>query len=134
MANIAFKGIALAAALALGGVSDPAPAEAHSKAGAVAAGIAIGAIIAGTAAHHHRHHHHPRYRHHHRHYYYYGPVPRYYVPVPPPAAYYPPPPYYSYAPAPWTPEWYAYCASKYRSFDPRTGTYQPYHGPRRLCR
>ena len=30
--------------------------------------------------------------------------------------------------------WYRYCENKYRSFDPRSGTYQPYHGPRRLCR
>ncbi len=47
----------------------------------------------------------------------------------------PPPPPAGYGrPAPWTPDWYAYCSSKYRSFDPRSGTYQPYHGPRRLCR
>jgi hypothetical protein len=30
--------------------------------------------------------------------------------------------------------WYDYCASRYRSFDPRSGTYQPYNGPRQLCR
>ncbi|MEE2952789.1 MAG: BA14K family protein [Pseudomonadota bacterium] len=30
--------------------------------------------------------------------------------------------------------WYRYCAAKYRSFDARSGTYQPYHGPRRVCR
>ena len=30
--------------------------------------------------------------------------------------------------------WYRYCSNKYRSFDPRSGTYQPYHGTRRLCR
>ena len=41
---------------------------------------------------------------------------------------------YGGRPAPWTPEWYAYCNSKYRSFDPASGTFQPYHGPRRLCR
>ncbi|WP_026380992.1 BA14K family protein [Afifella pfennigii] len=39
-----------------------------------------------------------------------------------------------YAPEPWTPEWYVYCKSKYRSFDERSGTFQPYEGPRRLCR
>lgn len=33
-----------------------------------------------------------------------------------------------------SPEWYDYCASRYRSFDPRSGTYQPYNGPRRVCR
>jgi len=32
-----------------------------------------------------------------------------------------------------SPDWYAYCASKYRSFDASDGTFQPYHGPRRLC-
>jgi hypothetical protein len=41
---------------------------------------------------------------------------------------------YDAAPAPWSADWYAYCASKYRSFDPQTGTYQPYQGGRRLCR
>lgn len=44
------------------------------------------------------------------------------------------PRYVRYAAAPWTPEWYQYCASRYRSFDARSGTFQPYHGPRRLCR
>ena len=28
-------------------------------------------------------------------------------------------------------EW---CAARYRSYDVRTDTYQPYHGPRRVCR
>jgi hypothetical protein len=41
---------------------------------------------------------------------------------------------YDDRPAPWTREWYAYCTSKYRSFDPPSGTFQPYHGPRQLCR
>lgn len=53
--------------------------------------------------------------------------------------YHAPPPRYraprvNYAPAPWTADWYAYCASKYRSFDPRTGTYITYSGYERLCR
>ncbi|HDO52517.1 MAG TPA: BA14K family protein, partial [Rhizobiales bacterium] len=29
---------------------------------------------------------------------------------------------------------YNYCSQRYRSFDPRSGTFQPYNGPRRLCR
>ncbi len=29
--------------------------------------------------------------------------------------------------------WQAYCASKYRSFDPRTGTYLGYDGLRHPC-
>ena len=41
---------------------------------------------------------------------------------------------YDDRPAPWTQQWYAYCTSKYRSFDPASGTFQPYHGPRQLCR
>lgn len=31
-------------------------------------------------------------------------------------------------------DWYESCLARYRSFDPRTGTYQPNHGPRRVCR
>jgi hypothetical protein len=33
----------------------------------------------------------------------------------------------------WTPEWQAYCASKFRSFDPSTGTYLGYDGQRHFC-
>lgn len=50
------------------------------------------------------------------------------------------PVYYREAPAyyggvrPWTPAWYRYCSARYRSFDPRSGTFQPYDGPRQLCR
>ncbi|SDU27491.1 BA14K family protein [Stappia sp. ES.058] len=36
--------------------------------------------------------------------------------------------------AAWTPEWYAYCARKYRSFNPRTGYYLAYSGRYRFCR
>ena len=43
-------------------------------------------------------------------------------------------PAYHAGPQPWTAEWYQYCDLKYRSFDPASGTFQPYHGPRRLCR
>ncbi|MDP2621190.1 MAG: BA14K family protein [Hyphomicrobiales bacterium] len=41
---------------------------------------------------------------------------------------------YGDAPEPWTPEWYDYCDAKFRSFDPADGTFQPFNGPRRLCR
>lgn len=37
-------------------------------------------------------------------------------------------------PQPWTAQWYAYCAEKYRSFDRRTGSFVTYAGRRRLCR
>ncbi|NDW03465.1 BA14K family protein [Jiella sp. 40Bstr34] len=39
-----------------------------------------------------------------------------------------------YGPRPYTRAWYRYCNARYRSFDARSGTFQPYHGPRRLCR
>lgn len=39
-----------------------------------------------------------------------------------------------YAPAPWTPEWYSYCARTYPSFDPGSGTFIGYDGYRHLCR
>jgi len=32
-----------------------------------------------------------------------------------------------------SPSWYAYCASKYKSFDPATGTYLGYDGIRHAC-
>ena len=70
---------------------------------------------------------------------YYAPPPVRYAPPPPPRVYYapPPPPPVYYTPArsfaPWTPEWSAYCARKYRSFDPRSGTYITYRGEERFC-
>lgn len=42
--------------------------------------------------------------------------------------------YRASAPEPWTDEWFAYCEAKYRSFRASDGTFQPYNGPRRLCR
>jgi len=36
-------------------------------------------------------------------------------------------------PAAWSPAWYRYCASKYRTFRRSDGTFQPYRGGRRLC-
>ncbi len=35
---------------------------------------------------------------------------------------------------PFTPHWYAYCARKFKSFNPRTGTYLAYSGRYRYCR
>lgn len=34
---------------------------------------------------------------------------------------------------PWTPAWQDYCASRYRSFDPASGTYAGYDGNRHFC-
>lgn len=44
------------------------------------------------------------------------------------------PPTVYYAPGPAAdPNWIAYCSAKYRSFDPRTGTYLGYDGLRHPC-
>jgi hypothetical protein len=117
MPGFPFKTIALAAALAVGTLAMAEPAQARSRAPAIIAGIALGAVAAGVLTHSRRDYH-----------------PRSYYYAPPRRTYYAPPVSYSYRPEPWTPEWYAYCADRYRSFDPRDGTFQPYHGPRRLCR
>jgi hypothetical protein len=56
----------------------------------------------------------------------------YVVPPPPPA-----PVYYApagYGPPAWTPDWYTYCYSRYRSFNPNTGTFIGYDGYEHLCR
>lgn len=34
---------------------------------------------------------------------------------------------------PWTPEWYQYCDSRYRSFNARTGTFTGYDGAQHFC-
>lgn len=34
---------------------------------------------------------------------------------------------------PWSGDWYNYCASKFRSFDARTGYYTTYGGNKRFC-
>lgn len=36
--------------------------------------------------------------------------------------------------APFTPQWAAYCARKFKSFNPNTGTYLAYSGKYRFCR
>lgn len=59
-------------------------------------------------------------------------------PLPPPANYYPPAPYPGQVHGavgyqPWSPAWYQYCSSKFRSFNPSTGTYTTYRGEQRFC-
>lgn len=54
--------------------------------------------------------------------------------TPEPARVYSEPPVYAEAPEPWTDEWYDYCRSKFRSFNPETGRYKTYSGHYRLCR
>lgn len=47
------------------------------------------------------------------------------------------PPRVVYAPRgyePWSAAWYSYCESRYRSFDPRSGTFMGYDGRRHFCR
>jgi hypothetical protein len=34
---------------------------------------------------------------------------------------------------PWTPEWYAYCSDRYRSFNSRSGTFTGYDGQQHFC-
>ncbi|QKP78738.1 BA14K family protein [Methyloligella sp. GL2] len=51
---------------------------------------------------------------------------------PPPPAYYGPVGYA--APAAWSPDWYSYCSSRYRSFNPRTGYFMGYDGRAHFCR
>ena len=48
--------------------------------------------------------------------------------------YYHAPKVYYHAPVAWTPAWYTYCKTKYRSFDPHTGRFITYSGEWRLCR
>lgn len=57
---------------------------------------------------------------------------------PPPVNHYPPAPYpgHVHGPVgyqPWSPAWYQYCSSKYRSFNPSTGTYTTYRGVQKFC-
>lgn len=107
-------------------------------AAAAAAGLAAGAVIGGALSQ-------PRY-------YPYSPPSSVYIAPPRPQPYdpsvpvpntpiyagsYPPPPVV--APAPVAPvqgsaDWNAYCASKYRSFNPATGMYKGYDGQFHYCR
>ncbi|CAN7340020.1 BA14K family protein [Phyllobacterium sp. LjRoot231] len=42
-------------------------------------------------------------------------------------------PRYYGAAQPWSPGWYRYCANRYRSFDPETGTFRGYDGREYFC-
>ncbi|MGF0538701.1 BA14K family protein [Agrobacterium sp. ES01] len=62
-------------------------------------------------------------------------------PPPPPRAYRPAPVYANEYPSasyrgdlePWSPEWYRYCSDRYRSFNPRSGTFIGYDGRSHFC-
>lgn len=66
----------------------------------------------------------------------------YYAPPPPPRRVYyrqtyvyeQPAPVYRPALAPWSRSWYRYCSSRYRSFDPQSGTFVGYDGREHFCR
>ena len=34
---------------------------------------------------------------------------------------------------PWSPDWFRYCEDRYRTFDPRTGTFVGYDGQEHFC-
>jgi hypothetical protein len=128
-------GTALAAAIASFGTAATATPLAHTLAlnnvvpatvetvqwrrgwgwGGVGAGIVAGAIIGGAIAS--------------SPYYGYGPYPYYYAP-PPPVVYGPPPAAYG---APVAGDAAAYCAQRYRSYDPASGTFLGYDGVRHPC-
>ncbi|GLS32151.1 BA14K-like protein [Mesorhizobium albiziae] len=99
----------------------------RSNGDAVAAGViglAAGALIGGALAQ-------PRYREpvYYDDYYEPAPVRRYnYVRT------YEEPRYVRRYAEPWSREWYRYCSSRYRSFDPDTGTFVGYDGRERFCR
>jgi hypothetical protein len=105
--------IAFTAAAALAGslLVNPTPADARNNTGAIIGGIAAGAIIGGAIANSNRGYYAPGY----------APAPGYYAP--------PPPAYY--APPPGDPV--AYCMSRFRSYNPNTGTYVGYDGMERPC-
>jgi hypothetical protein len=110
MTNGTLKAIAAAALIGMAALTLPSPAEAGrgSAWGAGLLGFGVGAIV-GSAL-----------------------TPRevYVVPPPPPPAYYGP---VSYGPPPWSPDWYDYCSSRYRSFNPRTGYFMGYDGIPHFC-
>ena len=112
MVNCILKSVAAAALVGAAALGAPAPAKAgHGDAwGAGLLGFGVGAVVGSAIA--------PRE-----------------VYVVPPA---PPPPYYygpvSYGPQPWTPDWYAYCSSRYPAFNPRTGYFIGLDGYPHFCR
>jgi hypothetical protein len=63
---------------------------------------------------------------------YVGPPPVDYAPPPPPPEAYAPVAA-GYGPAPWSPDWYDYCAQRYRSFNARTGYFIGYDGLPHFC-
>lgn len=113
------------AALKAATASDVVDVRYRGRGGAgIAAGIATGLILGGIIASQPRYYGYgPRYYG----YYYGGPPPLFYGP----RVYYPPG---YYGPMVGRSDWMSYCFSRYRSFDPATGTYMGYDGRRHPCR
>lgn len=109
--------IAAAASIATAAFAFNAPAQAGSSDAIIAGalGFGVGTLFGNATAR-------PRY---------YAPAPVYVAP--PRRVYVEPAPVY-YELEPWTPDWYAYCGSRYRSFDARSGTYIGHDGYPRMCR
>lgn len=111
MKKLAVTGLAVAvitaAALSTGAGEAQAKKWYWSPGAAAAGGFVAGAVIGSALA-----------------------APRY---APPPAYVEPGPIYYG-PPEPWTPAWYEYCSSKYRTFNPETGYYFYKPGRARFCR
>lgn len=107
--------LAAAATMAIAAFTWTAPAQAGGGDAVVggAVGFALGTLFGNATAQ-------PRY-------YAPAPAPVYVAPPPAPAVVY-------YVPEPWTPDWYAYCGQRYRSFDARSGTFIGYDGYRHMCR
>ena len=121
MTNGTLKAIAAAALIGAAALTLPAPAEAgrgyyrHGYGGGWGAGLlgfGIGAIVGSALT--------PREV-------YIEPDDDY-EPAYGPAAYGP-----GYGPPPWTPEWYTYCAQRYRSFNARSGYFTGYDGLPYFC-
>jgi BA14K-like protein len=87
----------------------PAPALAGNGVGAGLVGFGIGAVVGSALA----------------------PREVYVIPAPPPPAYYGPA---AYVAPPWTPDWYTYCAHRYRNFNPHTGYFVGPDGQPYFCR
>jgi hypothetical protein len=123
MSNPTLKAIAAAALIGLVTLALTAPAEAgrgyYGRGhggwgggwGAGLVGFGVGAIVGSALA--------PR---------------EVYIAPPPPSgpAYYGPAAY-AYGPPAWTPDWYTYCAQRYRSFNSRTGYFVGYDGLPYFC-
>lgn len=103
-----------------------------------AAGLVAGALIGGTIASQ------PRYNGGYNERVYIDPEPEYDYYEPRPV--YRPRPVYQARPVvvdsygggyrslePWTPSWYRYCAQRYRSFNPDSGTFRGYDGRSYFC-